>query len=44
MILFIVALVFWAYKLRKFTIEHSLVYLMIQKAYNFITYQKTVLI
>lgn len=44
MILFTAIIIYWIYRLRKLTKDHPIVYLMLQKAYNFITYQKTVLI
>jgi len=44
MILFLIVIAYFGYRLRKIIKDSPLTYLMIQKAYNFITYQKTVLI
>jgi hypothetical protein len=44
MIFFLVVVIFFAYKLRRLAKDYPIAYLMIQKAYNFIAYQKTVLI
>lgn len=44
MITFLVVLVYFAYKVRKIAKDFPVAYLMIQKAYNFIVYQKTVLV
>lgn len=44
MILFVVVVFYTVYKLRKLTVDHPIGYLMLQKAYNFILLQKTVLV
>lgn len=44
MVTFIVVVVYFAYKMRSIAKDYPIAYLMIQKAYNFILYQKTVLI
>lgn len=44
MIAFLIPIIYWAYKLRMTIKQHPMVYLMIQKAYNFILLQETVLI
>jgi hypothetical protein len=44
MITFVVIVLYFAYKLRKLVKDYPIAYLMIQKAYNFIAYQKTVLV
>lgn len=44
MIAFLAAIVYFTYKIWKIVKEYPVAYLMIQKAYNFIIYQKTVLI
>jgi len=44
MITFLVIVIYFAYKLRKLAKVFPIAYLMIQKAYNFIAYQKTVLV
>ncbi len=44
MITFLIVVIYFAYKMRKIVKEYPIAYLMIQKAYNFILYQKTVLV
>lgn len=44
MITFFVILIYFTYKVRKLVKDYPIAYLMIQKAYNFIAYQKTVLV
>lgn len=44
MIALLVPIVYWVYKIRKIVKTHPIIYLMLQKAYNFILYQDTVLI
>jgi hypothetical protein len=41
---FLVAIGFFIYKLRKLSTDSPLTYLMLQKAYNFIAFQKVILI
>jgi hypothetical protein len=44
MILFLVPILYWTYKLRKTVKMHPIIYMMLQKAYNFILLQETVLV
>jgi hypothetical protein len=39
MIALIIPVIYWAHKLRKIIKAHPIVYLMLQKAYNFILLQ-----
>lgn len=43
MTLFLIPVVYWTYKIRKIVKAHPIVYLMLQKAYNFVLYQETVI-
>lgn len=43
-VLFLIAVIVFCYKLRKIAKDSPITYLMIQKAYNFIVYQKIVII
>ena len=44
MLLFLVIVVYFAYRLRRLAKDYPIAYLMIQKAYNFVLFQKTVLV
>lgn len=44
MLLFLIITIFFLYRLRKIIKDYPIAYLMIQKGYNFILLQKTVLI
>ncbi len=44
MIGMLIPIIYWLYKMRKIIKTHPVIYLMLQKAYNFILYQDTVLI
>ena len=43
-VLMLVAVGYFVYKLRKLSTESPITYLMLQKAYNFIAFQKVVMI
>jgi hypothetical protein len=44
MVTFLIVVIYFTYKMRKIAKDFPVAYLMMQKAYNFIVYQKTVLV
>jgi len=44
MVTFFIIVIYFTYKIRKLAKDYPIAYLMIQKAYNFIVYQKKVLV